>query len=322
MRDDACPARPNSDITTVILTHNEELHIARAIQSVIGFSHTVFVVDSFSTDATCEIAGAAGAIVTQHPFLTQSEQLKWALRSLPITTQWVLRLDADEILSDKLKAEIEVTIPSIPDSITGVYLRLRYIFMGRKLLYGGRSLQLLRLFRVKYASVTVRWMDERIEQTSGDSVVFDNFMYDYNLKDISFFVDKHNKYSKREAIEVLRQRYGLWDVAEASRTTINSGRIKNFVKTNFYSIFPLWMSSLGYFIYRYVILLGFADGREGLIYHIFQGLWYRFLVGAKIEEYDRVLRTLAGRESRIVELGRLTGYPLVSYVQQFSNEAP
>jgi len=307
-----------SNITVIILTHNEEVHIARAIESVSQLGGMVHVVDSFSSDRTCELARSHGAKVTQHKFLNQAQQLQWALKHLCISSEWVLRLDADEILTDKLRAEMISKLPTLPSTVNGVYLRLRYIFMGRKLLYGGRSLKLLRLFRRDCVTVNQRWMDERLEVTGGRCIVFDNFMFDVNLKNITFFTYKHNNYSTREAIEVLRRRFSLWDVNIDSPNTTFSNKFKSSIKANVYQVVPFWLSPFAYFFYRYVILLGFLDGREGLVYHVMQGLWYRFLVGAKVEEYDRSLRRLTNRGARISELGRLTGYPLEEYAEKGS----
>jgi glycosyltransferase involved in cell wall biosynthesis len=89
-------------VSVIILTYNESLHIARAIESVRAFSDEVLVVDSFSTDDTCDIARRHGALVVQHAFVNQAKQFQWALDHLPITGNWTMRLDADEIIEADL----------------------------------------------------------------------------------------------------------------------------------------------------------------------------------------------------------------------------
>ena len=97
--------QPN--ISTFILTYNEEKHIARAIENAFRFSKEVFLIDSFSTDRTIKIAESLGAKVFQNKWENNhSKQVNWGLNNLPITTEWVFRLDADEYLTDELIEEI------------------------------------------------------------------------------------------------------------------------------------------------------------------------------------------------------------------------
>ena len=86
-------------LAVVILTYNEERHIARAIDSVRALATEIVVVDSFSRDRTVELAAAAGARVLQNPFVTQAKQFQWAMDHAGLTADWVLRLDADEVIA-------------------------------------------------------------------------------------------------------------------------------------------------------------------------------------------------------------------------------
>ena len=93
-------------ITAIILTYNEARHIARAIRSIRAFVDQVCVVDSGSTDGTTDIARQWGAEVHTHAFVNQAKQFQWALDTLDIQGQWVLRLDADEVIESDLALEI------------------------------------------------------------------------------------------------------------------------------------------------------------------------------------------------------------------------
>jgi glycosyltransferase involved in cell wall biosynthesis len=303
------------DLSVIILTRNEEAHIERAIRSLAPLAAQIYVVDSFSTDRTLETARALGATVVQHEFINYAMQYRWALDALPIATEWVMRLDADEVLTPELVTEIAQRVPELPPDVTGVNLRRRHIFMGRWIRHGGRyPLVLLRIWRRGAAQIEQRWMDEHMVLLHGRQVTLEHDFSDHNLYDLTFFTDKHNKYATREAIDVLGKKYNLFgteDDLPAEGTSVQAAA-KRWVKQKIYNRLPFWLGPLSYFHYRYFFQLGFLDGREGLIYHFLQGFWYRFLVGAKIEEFDSYLRSLPNNEAKLIELERLSGYALAN----------
>jgi cellulose synthase/poly-beta-1,6-N-acetylglucosamine synthase-like glycosyltransferase len=86
-------------LTVLVLTLNEAVHIRRCIESVRDVACRVVVVDSGSTDRTCEIARELGADVFANPFTTHAKQLNWGLDNAGVSTQWVMKLDADEYLT-------------------------------------------------------------------------------------------------------------------------------------------------------------------------------------------------------------------------------
>ncbi len=250
----------------------------------------------------------------QHAFVTQAQQFQWALDNLPIDAEWVMRLDADETLTPELAEEIGRRLPELPPDVTGVNLKRRHIFLGRWIKHGGRyPLTLLRIWRKGAARVEQRWMDEHMVLLHGRAVTFDHDFSDHNLNDLTFFIDKHNKYATREAIDVLMRRYGLGGAGEAltCEGAPRQAAAKRWVKERVYNHLPFWLGPTGYFLIRYFIQLGFLDGREALMYHFLQGFWYRFLVGAKALEFDRALKPLASSDARLVALARLSGYSLV-----------
>lgn len=300
-------------LAVVILTFNEERHIARAIASISGVATEVFVVDSFSTDRTVEIARAQGAVVLQHNFVNQAQQFQWALDNASITAEWILRLDADEVIEPDLAAEIVDRLPRLSQDVVGINLNRKHIFMGRWIRHGGRyPLLLLRIWRRGHGRIEDRWMDEHAIVWGGRTVTFKGGFADHNLSDLSYFVEKHNKYATREAIDVLNKRLHFIprDEQLSSVTSSRQAARKRALKERFYNGIPFQFSSFGYFLYRYVFQLGFLDGLEGLIYHVLQGFWYRFLVGARIEELSREIRGLHDPADIRAELIRLTGLRL------------
>jgi glycosyltransferase involved in cell wall biosynthesis len=298
-------------LAVVILTYNEARHIDRALESVASCASEVFIVDSGSTDETRSIAETRGARVVSHPFVTQAQQFQWALDNLPITADWIMRLDADEVIEPDLAAEIAARLPRLEDNVTGVNLRRKHIFMGRWIRHGGRyPLTILRIWRRGRCHVEQRWMDEHLLLTSGRAVTFYGAFADANLNDLTFFTDKHNRYATREAIDALNKKLRLFSKNEAVTRSSTSIQVsgKRWIKESVLSKLPFTLASTLYFLYRYFIQLGFLDGREGVIYHFLQGYWYRFLVGAKLNELERALAGMTSKEEMLQELSRLTGY--------------
>ncbi|TDX62146.1 glycosyltransferase involved in cell wall biosynthesis [Methylosinus sp. sav-2] len=299
-----------SNLTAIVLVFNESIHIKRMISNLSLANANIIVVDSFSTDRSVDLVTGAGACVVQHEFSHQAQQFQWALDNLPIETEWVMRLDADETLTHELIEEIKQNLPLLPADVTGVNINRRHIFMGRWIKHGGRyPLTLLRIWRKGSAKIEQRWMDEHMVLLRGRAVTFDHDFCDDNLKDIAFFTDKHNKYATREAIDRLNAEYGLFPRDEGVEDGASSvqARLKRLVKARIYNRLPFGVGPLAYFLWRYFFQLGFLDGREGLIYHFLQAFWYRLLVDVRVLELRRAVAHLESKDAIRTELARLTG---------------
>ena len=137
------------DITTIILTYNEEIHIRRCLENVRQFSSKVYVIDCFSTDKTVEIAREEGAEVIEHKWPgNQAEQFNWALDNIPIQTKWILRIDADEYLLPELIEELKEKLPVMDESISALSLSRARAFCGRILHHGiVNNIRIVRIFR-------------------------------------------------------------------------------------------------------------------------------------------------------------------------------
>ncbi|MBV9997020.1 MAG: glycosyltransferase family 2 protein [Caulobacteraceae bacterium] len=302
-----------ADLAVLILTRNEEAHIARALRSVAAIAREVVVVDSGSTDRTREIAESLGARVLIHPFVNYAKQFQWGLDNAEFRAGWIMRLDADEVVEADLAAEIEQRLPTLPPEVAGVNLKRKHIFMGRWIRHGGRyPLVLLRIWRRGAGRIEDRWMDEHIVLSSGQTVTFAGGFADINLNDLTYFVDKHNRYATREALDVLGRKLALFD-PDALRPA-GQASWKRLLKEKIYNRLPFGLSTFLYFLYRYLLRLGFLDGAEGAIYHGLQGGWYRFLVGAKVRELEQCIAPCRSREERLAALARATGYDLGTQV--------
>jgi glycosyltransferase involved in cell wall biosynthesis len=302
-------------IAVVILTFNESIHLPRALEHVRVFAREIFVIDSYSTDDTVSLAKAGGAQVLEHPFQNYARQFEWALENAPVTSEWVMRLDADEIIEADLAEEIMTKLPALPADVTGINLNRKTIFQGKFIRWGGRyPLMLLRIWRRGKARIEDRWMDEHMYLTEGCTVTFRGGFADHNLYDLTFFTAKHNSYASREALDALNQRLHLFEpqLALASATTAKQARIKRFLKESVYNRLPVEISASLFFIYRYVFQLGFLDGQAGLTYHLLQGFWYRLLVGAKLRELERAVKLATSDDELRSAIERLTRQKLVN----------
>jgi len=278
-------------ITVVILSFNEERHLARCLESLQDLMAEVVVVDCFSTDRTVEIAQGYGARVIQHPWVNHAAQFNWALTQLDIDTEWVLRIDADEVLTPALGIEIKSRLPKAGNEIDGFYCGRRISFQGCLIRHGGVfPVRVLRLFRYGRGQCENRWMDEHIK-VAGPTMDLQGEIIDDNLQSLSWWTSKHNSYASREAVDLLNLEYGF--MPHDSVADLRGGQqagVKRWLKERVYAWLPGGFRALIYFIYRYFIRLGFLDGQAGTAFHFLQGFWYRYLVDAKITEVKRYMR--------------------------------
>ena len=279
------------DLTTIILTYNEELHIRRCLENVCPITKDVFVIDCYSKDKTCEIANEFDNVhVLQHewPATKYAGQFNWALENAPITTKWVLRLDADEYLLPETIKELQEKLPTLSDDITGIVLKRRHIFMGKWMKRGIYPVKLLRFFRFGKAICEQRLMDEHIQLLEGKSVEFNNDFCDHNLNNLSWFCHKHVDYAIREAADLLDIELDLTGAAATDKgKNITSQAAAKRMKKHKYAKQPLFWRSFAYFCYRYFLKGACLDGKEGFIWTFIQGWWYRTLVDAKVFEIKK-----------------------------------
>lgn len=259
-------------IDIIILTRDEEVNLPYALRSVAPLGGKVWVVDSGSTDRTESIAREFGAELVSHKdYKNQAQQFNWALDNLPLKGEWVLRLDADEWLTQELIEEIRGAIQATSADVSGFFMKRRVYFMGQWIRHGGYyPIWILRLFRRGRARSDSRPMDEHIVLTGGRAERLNYDFADENRKGLSEWVSKHNDYASREAAAILEGNEG------------ESGR----KKVAYYKL-PPFLRAFIYFCYRYFLRLGFLDGVPGLAFHFLQGFWYRFLIDAKLYEMKR-----------------------------------
>lgn len=295
-----CTLGERAPLSVVVLTYNEERNLPPCLASVAGWVREVFVVDSGSTDTTPVVAAQYGAQVFQHAFGSHAAQWNWALRTLPFSCEWALCLDADHRVSPELRDEIcelyrESDIAPIPklSGIDGFFIKRQQIFRGAWIRHGGYDPKyLLKLVRHERA-----WSDEReladhhLYVTGQSSRLLTYLIEDnQNESDILTWTQKHVAYVRRQAEEeFLRWRDGGgWSIRPSFFGTPDQRTL--WLKRLWYRL-PLYVRPFLYFSYRYFLRLGLLDGKQGFVFHVLQGFWYRLLVDIVLDD----IRRLSGR---------------------------
>lgn len=263
------------DATVVILTKNEERHIARAVESAKRFKK-ILVVDSFSDDMTVKIAEKAGAQVIQFGWNGQYPKKKeWALQH--VETDWVFYLDADEYFGIDLTTQISRLI--LEDDVSAIEVPLKYFWEGKELKYGHRvnkriGMRLSTCFwpRPNDLSVKNMWEVEGHYQPQvkrGRIAKVPEAMGHQDEDGLYDYFARHNRYSDWEA-HMLQQRE---EISHRSRSRLGKMAVK------------LPAKPLVFFVYSFILRLGFVDGRAGFNYAIALSFYY-WQIGLKVRELD------------------------------------
>ncbi len=280
---------PPVPLTAIVVTHNEEKNLPECLESIAGWAREIIIVDSGSTDRTKEIADQFGARWVVHPFETHSQQWKWTLENVPIETEWVFGLDADQRITPELREEIVSLFTTRQDELAkhdGFFVRRRQVFRGKWIRHGAYyPIYQLLMYRVARARVDAADFVDHHITVEGTLGKLKKDMIESNRKeeDISFWIDKHNHYAVLQAKEEFRRRSGGGPPqGRATRFGKPDQRIV-WLKER-WSHLPLYGRPFIYYFYRYFIRLGFLDGKQGFIFHFLQAFWYRLLVDINLDQ--------------------------------------
>ncbi|MGD0986659.1 MAG: glycosyltransferase family 2 protein [Candidatus Sulfotelmatobacter sp.] len=272
-------------VSVILVARNEARNLPRCLQALRDFGE-VYVVDSQSTDETVEIARSNGAKVVQFHYRGGwPKKRQWAMDTLPITHDWILLLDADEIVDAKLAEEVRSAIQN--PAVNGYFIVLQTWFMGRALRHGDVGLWKLALFRRGKARFECRLKDQDTSMadmevhehvvSEGPTARLRNPIVHHNLESLSRYIQKHDEYSNWEA-QVLLQRGGDAELPPSLWGT--QAQRRRWLKRK---LFAVPGSPVLLFLYRYFLRLGCLDGVPGLIYCGFQAV-QMFHTKAKIYE--------------------------------------
>ena len=274
-----------NDITAIVLTKNEELNIRRCLESLSGLADRIVVVDSGSTDKTLVIAQELGAEIYHHkPFEHYAKHFNWALDNVNIKTKWICRVDADEVITPELRAEIlQACKTHYSDDVNGLVIKFKIYFMGKFLTHGGvYPFYNLTIFKNGYGRYEDRAMGEHIVLSEGKTIDLKNDCLHYDFKDLTTWINKHNWYASREVSDY----YNTLSQCHKETLLYHEAEKAKKLRDALYYRFPKFWRAKFYYWYRYYLKLGFLDGQAGKVYAFLQAYWYRFLIDAKIMEYE------------------------------------
>jgi glycosyltransferase involved in cell wall biosynthesis len=272
-------------VSVIIPVRNEAKNLPRCLQALADVAE-IYVIDSQSTDETVEIARAHGAKVVQFHYQGGwPKKRQWAMNTLPLAYDWILLLDADEILTPELVQEIRAAIQN--PAVNGYFIQLRMWFLGRVLRYGDLGLWKMSLFRRGKGGYECRLRDQDASMADmevhehvvvqGQTAKLRNPLIHHNVESLSRYIQKHDEYSNWES-HVLLQRGDDAELPPSLRGT--QAQRRRWLKRK---LFAIPGSPVLLFLYRYVLRLGFLDGVPGLIYCGFQAV-QMFHTKAKIYE--------------------------------------
>jgi glycosyltransferase involved in cell wall biosynthesis len=273
-------------VSVIVPVRNEERNLPRCLESLADFGE-VYVIDSQSTDDTAIVAQSHGAKVIQFDYAGGwPKKRQWAMDTLPLAYDWVLLVDADEVLSPALAAEIRRAVQN-PD-VDGYYIALQMRFLGRVLRHGGAGFSQLSLFRRGKGRFECRLKNQDASMAdievhehvvvAGRTEKLKNWMIHHNIESLSRFIRKHDEYSNWEARVWLEGEAAYGDLPPSLFGT--QAQRRRWLRKMFFGVPG---SPVFFFLYRYIFQLGFLDGTPGLIYCGLQGS-HLFNVKAKIYE--------------------------------------
>lgn len=273
----------------IILTYNEEIHLPRLLKSIEALQAPIWVIDSGSTDSTIEIARSFGVHILVNTFENHPKQWDFALKNCNITTEWIIGLDADQIVTPELLELLGNFNPGNYDGINGIYFNRKNHFKGRWIKYGGYFPKfLLKMFRTGVGkSDLTENMDHRFI-VPGKTIIWQNgYLIEENLKEnnIFFWIEKHNRYSNQIAQEEFNKKKNVHPLSIIPRFWGTPDERIAWLKKRWRRL-PLFIRPFLYFHYRYFFQLGFLDGKQGFIFHFLHAFWFRLLVDIKIDEME------------------------------------
>jgi glycosyltransferase involved in cell wall biosynthesis len=272
-------------ISIVILTKNEELDINACLMSI-QWSDDIHILDSGSTDKTLEIVKQYPVKVSSNPFVSFGKQRNFALANLPFKYDWILFLDADEIVTEKFHAALIESVTHATNDIAGFYCCWKMMLEDKWLKHSDNFPKWqFRLLRIGKAEFTDFGHGQKEKVIEGRIEYINEPYLHYGFsKGWSQWIDRHNKYSSLEAQARISNRPPLKNIFNAN------GSIRNPALKSWLSSLPGWPFMR--FAFSYIFKLGFLEGMAGFIYCTNMG-FYEYLIKIKMREIRNLKKTQA-----------------------------
>ncbi|MEP6583358.1 MAG: glycosyltransferase family 2 protein [Ginsengibacter sp.] len=271
------------DLTIAIPVRNEEKNLPGCLAAIgTDLAKSIIVIDSESTDKTNSIAKDFGVEVVNFRWDGKfPKKRNWFLRNYPLTTRWILFLDADEYLTEDFKSELRDSLEK--NDKVGYWLSYTIYFLGKKL-KGGYPLRKLALFKVgngEYEKINEdQWsnLDMEVHEhpvLMGDIGIIKSKIDHQDFRGVSQYVIKHNEYASWEAMRFLR--------TVENRNVLSKWTWKQKIK---YRLMRSVMIGPFYFCGSFFLLGGFRDGARGLAFAILK-MAYFTQVYCKVREHEK-----------------------------------
>ena len=267
-------------ISVVITTKDEEINLPFALKSVMGWAREVFVLDSGSTDRTRQVAEAMGAAFSYRAWDGYANQKNWAITNLPITSPWVLIIDADESVTSELRDELIAVASADNAPENGFFVNRYFIFLGKRIRHCGYYPSWnIRFFRRGKARYEAREVHEHMI-VDGQTGYLQNNLEHYDRRGLEYYIFKHNAYSSAEAREMHNLLTHAGHATGGGLLEGPSAR-RRWIKTHLWPHLPFrWL--LRWF-FMYVLRLGFLDGVIGFHFCLFMAA-YEHQISLKLRE--------------------------------------
>lgn len=238
-------------VAVVMISLNEAHNMQAVLQNLAGWAQEVFLVDSFSNDNTVDIALRHGVHIVQHAFQGFGDQWNFALRELPITAPWTMKLDPDERLNDELKRSI-ASLVERGGELRGIEVHRRLWFMGKVLPVQQKLLRVWRTGQCRFSDVAVN----EHPLVTGPTVEALGILEHHDSPDLHHWLEKQNKYTTAEAIAA----YKGAPMADKPYLFGTPLQRRMWLKKHFFHI-PFRYTLL--FAYNYLVLGTWRAGRVG-----------------------------------------------------------
>ncbi|WP_183559862.1 glycosyltransferase family 2 protein [Mucilaginibacter sp. SP1R1] len=279
-------------ISVIILTKNEEVDLPVCLRSL-EWTDDVHVLDSLSIDKTCEVAEQYGATVWSNAFKSFGSQRNFALDNIKARYNWILFLDADEVVTPEFKLNILSSVSNADEEVAGYYCCWKMMLEGKWIKncdnFPKWQLRLLKKGRVNYKDFGHGQKEDKV--LGRVDYIKEPYLHFGFSKGWTHWIERHNRYSSLEAVARLDNRPPFKNIFSSHGSTRNPA-LKSWL-----SKIPGW--PLLRFIQTYIFNLGFLEGLPGLTYCI-NISYYEFLIIIKMREVLRSRGQLKSQNEKLV----------------------